>query len=191
MGITQKEYFENIYELIFTPFDFFKREDIVISVRQSAITVAWVSLFSIIGQAIADKSFSLFFGASLIFQVGFIIIAWLLTGLFFEYIAKIYAKETGVPKILFYTSFAMIPYIFFAPLNVLKQSGEIGFTIGALLQMFIYCWIIFLYALAIKKTYDISIARAFMLIILPFIGTLFAIGWAIGFCVKLGYINSI
>ena len=193
MGITHKEYFENIYELIFTPFEFFKRDDIVISVRQAAATIAWVSLFTIIGKAIADKSIynNFFFWSNLLFFVGFIILAWLITGLFFEYIAKIFGREAGLHKILFYTSFAAVPYIFFAPLDILKESGEVGYAIGVLSQMFLYFWIITLYAFALKKTYNISIARAFMMIILPFIGTIFSIGWAIGFYLKLGYINSI
>ncbi len=193
MGITHKEYFENIYEVIFNPLEFFKRNDLTVSIRQAAGTVIWVSIFTVLAQAIADKSIfnNIFLGFTLILKIGLILIAWTLTGLFFEYIAKIFSRECGLNTVLFNTSFAMVPYIFFAPLDVLKQSGDTGYTIGAILQMLIYFWIIVLYANAIKKSYDISIARAFMIILLPFIGTFFAISWAIGFCMKMGYINSI
>lgn len=193
MGITHKEYFENIYEILFSPFDFFKRDNLTISIRQAAGTVLWVSLFTIIGQAIADKSIfnNMFFVLMLVFKLSCVLIAWTLTGIFLEYIAKIFSRECGLNTVLFYTSFALVPYIFFAPLDVIKKAGDFGYTVGAIAQMFLYLWIIVLYAYAIKKSYNISIARSFMMILLPFIGTFFAISWAIGFFIKMGYINSI
>ena len=193
MGITHKEYFENIYDVIFNPIEFFERKDITVSIRQAVGTVIWVSIFNIIGNAIASGAImnDIYTVFLLISKIILILIAWTLTGLFLEYIAKIFSKECGLNNILFNTSFAMIPYIFFAPLNVLKQSGELGYTIGVIAEMFLYIWIIILYTHAIKKSYNISIARSFMLILLPFIGTFFAISWAIGFITKMIYINSI
>lgn len=193
MGITSKEYFENIYEVIFTPLDFFKRKDLTVSIRQAAGTIVWVSLFTILGKEIGSGEIfnNVYISFLLIFKIILILVAWALTGLFLEYIAKIFSRDCGLNNILFNTSFAMVPYIFFAPLDILKHSGDTGYTIGAIAEMFLYLWIIVLYALAIKKSYDISIARSFMMILLPFIGTFFAISWAIGFITKMVYINSI
>ena len=193
MGITHKEYFENIYDILFTPFEFFKRNDLTVSLRQAAGTVLWVSLFTIIGSAIASGEIfnNLFISFLIICKIFIILVAWTFTGLFLEYIAKIFSRECGLNTVLFYTSFAMVPYIFFAPLDVLKKSGDAGYTIGTIAEMFLYFWIIILYVNAIKKSYNISIARSFMMILLPFIGTFFAISWAIGFFTKMVYINSI
>lgn len=193
MGITYKEYFENIYEVLFNPLDFFKRDDLTVSIRQAAGTVIWVSLFTIIGGTLSNGTIfnNIFATFYITGKIILILTAWALTGLFLEYIAKIFSKDCGLNKVLFFTSFAMVPYIFFAPLDVLKKSGDTGYTIGAIAEMFLYLWIIVLYANAIKKSYDISIARSFMMILLPFIGTFFAISWAIGFITKMVYINSI
>lgn len=192
MGITVKDYFENIYNSLFSPFEFFDNDNTVVSIRQALGTVIGVSAFSLLGQGIANKSvFSVAYPFTFVFTILGIILLWFLTGLFLEYLSKIFTQENRLHKILFYTSYAMIPYIFFAPLDILKKSGTTGYSIGVIIGMLLYFWIIFLYVLAIKKSYNISIARAFMILLLPFISTFFALTWAISFFVKMGYINSI
>ena len=192
MGITAKEYFENIYNALFSPLEFYNDDNMVVSTRQALGTVICVSVISLIGQGIADKSiFGTFYPVLFVFTILGIILLWFLTGLFLEYIAKIFTDESRLNKILFNTSFSMLPYIFFAPLDILKKSGDSGYSIGVICEMLLYFWIIFLDVLAIKKTYNISIARAFMMMSLPFISVFFALTWAISFFVKMGYINSI
>ncbi|MBR6163028.1 hypothetical protein IKQ26_03935 [bacterium] len=192
MGITIKEYLENVFNLIFSPIKFFNGEEITVSTRQALGTVVLVSAFTVFGNGIADKSvFEPFFPFTFFFIIIGIAILWFLTGLFIEFIAKIFSNENRLNKILFYTSFAMIPYIFFAPLDVLKKSGEMFYTVGVIAETLLYLWIIVLYAMAIKKAYQISIARAFMMLSLPFISVFFALTWAISFIAKMSYINSI
>ncbi|MCD7878537.1 MAG: YIP1 family protein, partial [Candidatus Gastranaerophilales bacterium] len=128
---------------------------------------------------------------SLIFQIIGTLIIWFLTSLFFEYIAKIFDKGGKLDKILFYTAFVPIPYIFFAPLNLIKNIGGLGYILASNIEFILYLWIIFLYALALRAVYKITLSRSFMLIFLPFIASFFALYWLICFFSKIWYIFSI
>lgn len=192
MGITLDKYFENIYCVIFSPKAFFEREDLTISTRLAATTVMLVAVLSKISVSIFDGSITNpFFNLILICNIAYALFLWFITALFFEYTAKIFGKDGNLKKILFFTSFAPVPYIFFAPLNLLKSVGTSGYFLGSYSEFFLYLWIIFLYVLALKSVYKITLARSFMLIFLPFIAGFFAINWMIGFFSKIWYIFSI
>ena len=192
MGITTNDFFENIYSVIFSPKAFFEREEMKISVRLGFATVIFVSLIYNITKSVFDASIiNKAFIFLLIWKIALAVIAWFLTALLFEFIAKIFDKDGNMNKLLFLTAFAPVPYIFFAPLNLLKHSGTFLYTVASLLELFLYIWIIYLYTLALKSTYNISNARAFMLILMPFISAFFALFWLVCFFVKLCYIFSI
>ncbi len=192
MGITLDKYFENIHSVIFSPKAFFEREDETISVRLGITTIVLITVISKVTVSIFDSTITdHFFILSLLWSVVCAIFLWFITALFFEYIAKIFDKDGNLTKTLYYTSFAPIPYIFFAPLSLIKDVGTLGYFLGTYSQFFLAIWIIFLYALAISSSYKISIARSFMLIFLPFIGSFFASAWTIGFFSKLWYIFSL
>ncbi len=193
MGITTDEFFENIYSVIFSPKAFFEKKDRTISIRLAAATVAFIAVInkliaSVFGTSTTNIFLLIFF---LILQVAAMLVLWFLTALFFEYTAKIFDKSGNFHKVLFYTSFAPIPYIFFAPLNLLKQFSNSGYFIGSIAELILYFWIIFLYALSIRAAYDISISRSFMLIFLPFVSSFFAIYWLVCFFIKIEAIFSI
>ncbi len=192
MGITLDKYFENIYSVIFSPKAFFEREDETCSIRLAVTTIILITAITKITTSIFDGSITnQFFILSLIWTIICGIFFWFITALFFEYTAKIFSKEGNLSKVLYYTSFAPIPYIFFAPLSLIKEIGTFGYFIGTYTQFFLALWIIFLYALAISNSYKISIARSFMLIFLPFLASIFASYWTIGLFSKLWYIFSL
>lgn len=192
MGITIDKYFENIYSVIFSPKAFFEREDLTISTRLATGTIILITTIVKLTNGVFDGSIlepTFIFG--LFFTILGSLFLWFFTSLFFEYVAKIFSRKGGLTKILFYSSFAPIPYIFFAPLNLVKEVGAIGYFIGAYAEFFLYLWIIFLYVLAVKAVYKISLSRSFMLILLPFFASFFALYWLIGFFQKVWYIFSI
>ena len=192
MGITTNDFFENIYSVIFSPKAFFEREDMQISTRLAICTVVFVATISKITIGIFNGDIRNFlFIISLLGTVLSTIIIWFLTALFFEYIAKIFDRGGRIEKLLFLTAFVPIPYIFFAPLNLLKQTGDIGYLLSVNIELLLYLWIICLYAFSLKATYNLTLSRAFMLIFLPFISSFFAINWLIGFIQKIWYIFSI
>ena len=192
MGITTDNFFENIYSVIFSPKAFFEREDLTVSVRLALATLILIAVISKIASGIFDGSiYNIMFIFSIIWSIISTIFLWFITALFFEYVAKIFDKGGNLQRILFYTAFAPIPYIFFAPLNLLKNFTSFGYLLAANIEFLLYLWIIFLYVLAIRAVYKISLSRSFMLIFLPFIASFFAIYWIICFCTKLWYIFSI
>ncbi len=191
MGITTNDFFENIYSVIFSPKAFFEREDLTISVRLALFTVIFIALITQISYGIFDKSITNFlFVFGLIAHTILTIIIWFLTALFFEYIAKIFDRGNQLSKLLFLTAFAPIPYIFFPPLNLLKNMSRTGYILGSLIEFILYLWIIILYAYSLRAVYKITLSRSFMLIFLPFIASFFAMHWTISFIAKMMYIFS-
>ncbi len=192
MGITANNFFENIYSVIFSPKAFFEREDIKISTRLSVGTIIFIAAVNKFASAVSDGSiYNFFFIFSFLWAIIVTTAIWFLTALFFEYTAKIFDRGGNLKQLLFFTAFAPIPYIFFAPLNLVKKLGETGYITASLIEVFLYLWIIGLYALSLRAVYKISISRAFMLIFLPFIASFFAFYQAVGFFSKLWYIFSL
>ena len=192
MGITTNEFFENIYSVIFSPKAFYENKDIKISIRVALGTILFISILIKLTSSIFDGSIiTLTFWSSMFFHIIVTIFLWFFTALFFEYCAKIFYRENNLSKILFYTAFAPVPYIFYAPLNLVKQAGLLGYFLGSIIEFLLYFWIIFLYAYSLRAAYNISLSRSFMLIFLPFVSFFFAIYWAVCFFIKMGYIFSI
>lgn len=192
MGITADEFFENIYSVIFSPKAFFENKEVKISVRLAAGTILFIAVLSKLASSVFDGTILLLtFWSSLFVHIIATIVIWFLTALFFEYTAKIFSNDGHFKSILFYTSFAPIPYIFFAPLNLFKHFNTLGYIFGTLIELMLYFWIIILYAYSLRAAYNISISRSFMLIFLPFVSVFFAIYWLVCFFLKIGYIFSI
>ena len=190
MGITVNNFFENIYNVIFSPKEFFSSENITVSTRLAVCTVVFISVFTSIITTVfsGEISFILFF--TIPFAALITLLMWFLTGLFFEYTAKIFDKGGNLKQILFYTAFAGIPYIFFAPLELVKTIGQIGYFFAVSIEFLLYLWIIILYVFALRAVYKITLARSFMLMFLPFIAQIFAIYWIMSFNNKIWYIFS-
>ena len=192
MGITTNDFFENIYSVIFSPKAFFERENIQISTRLAVCTVIFIATISNLAMGVLYGEIrNIVFIFSIFGTIISTLIIWFLTALFFEYIAKIFDKGGQLEKLLFFTAFVPVPYILFAPLNLLKNSGDIGYILGVNLEFLLYLWIICLYAFSLRATYNLTLSRSFMLIFLPFIASFFAISWIIGFAQKMWYIFSI
>lgn len=192
MGITADEFFEKIYRVIFTPKEFFAQKDMTVSVRLALSVIIMIALINKVSFGIFDGSIMrISFLFSLLWSIILTVSIWFFTSLFFEYIAKIFNRDGNLEKLLFFSAFAPVPYIFFAPLNLIKHIGEIGYVIATLVEVLLYFWIIFLYALALRAVYNITISRAFMLIFIPFLSLFFAIYWLVCFISKIWYIFSI
>ena len=192
MGITAENFFEYIYQVIFSPKKFFENEEITCSTRLAVTNVVFITIMMKTASSIADSSIHNWsFIFSLIFSCIGALILWFLSALFFEFVAKIFNKREKLKELLFYTAFAPIPFLLFIPLNFLKGSGTIGYVLATNAQLLIYFWIIVLYALAIKSVYKLTYARSFMFIILPFIAIFFSLCWSICFFSKIWGIFSI
>lgn len=192
MGITTDDLFENIYNIIFSPEEFFKKSEIKTSVRLAGFIVFFVAFIAKFTQDVfkgnTDGAFYLF--KPVLFGL-LALLTWCLTALFFEYVAKIFDRDGKFRNILYFTAFAAVPYIFFPPLDILKSSCDFGFFIGSVLQFIVYARIIYLYAFSIKTAYEITFSKAFMLLFVPFVSLFFFIYWSICIFNKMGYILSL
>ena len=174
MGITTENFFDNIYQVIFEPKQFFEKEEKTLSIRLSLCTIVFISIFTQVAKSILDRSIlEWHFIFSLLGSIIGAILIWFLSALFFEYIAKIFEKDGKLNELLSLFAYAQVPIIFFAPLNIIKNIGDFGYILATNLQVILYFWIIILYALSLRATYNLTYSRAFMLIFLPFICTPF------------------
>ncbi len=192
MGITTEDFFQNVYNVMFSPKNFFESENTNSSIRLAVCVIAAMTAINKFAFAVAGNSVNGWtFLFSLIWGVIFSVLMWFIIALFFEYMAKIFDRGGHLAKLLYLSAFATIPTLFFAPLNLLKQMGELGYVLSVILGCLLYFWIVILYAYAVKNTYQITLARAFMLIFLPLISSILAIYQIVGFYHKMWYIFSI
>ena len=192
MGITIENFFENIYQVIFTPKAFFENKERNISIRLALSTIIFIAIFTKTAMAILKSELTnWFFIFSLLGSIIGAILIWFLSALFFEYIAKIFEKDGKMNELLSSFAYAQVPFIFFAPLNIIKNLGDFGYILSTNIEVLLYFWIIILYAFSLKNTYNLTYSRSFMLIFLPFISAGFALYWLICFFNKMWYIFSI
>ena len=192
MGITTEEFFQNIYNVMFSPKDFFENENLAISTRLAIFVVIVISAIKKTGYSISDNSINgLMFFAALVKSIICSILIWLIIAVLFEYVAAIFNKDGNLRKLLFLTAFASMPVIFFAPLSIIKQMGQYGYYLSIILGCLLYFWIFILYAKSIKNTYNITLARAFMFIFIPIISLVPVVYQIVGFSHNMWYIFSI
>ncbi|MDD3237011.1 MAG: Yip1 family protein [Candidatus Gastranaerophilales bacterium] len=189
-----EEYFKNIYCVLCEPNKAFEElNKINMSSSQAAFTIIWVNIFLYSLKYIWSQHILVAFMyiVTLFFYLISVLIGWLMLGVFFEYIAKIFDKSGNLKKLLYLSSYAVLPWIFLAPLELLKRSSDIGYFLGVILELIIYFWTMFLYAKSLEITYNLKFTRAVMLIFLPTVVMLYSIFWTIGFITKLGYIFTV
>lgn len=193
MGVTVEQYFKNVYGALFEPNKTFSQLKESPCSSRAVITIVWVNilLYSLKYAFTANFLNGVMFVFGLIAYIVSVLFGWLMLGVFFEYIAKIFDKSGQLKKLLYLTSYAILPWIFIAPLELLKNSSAMGYFFGVLLEIIIYFWTIFLYCKSLQIAYNLKVSRAIMLIFLPFVAMVFAFFWTIGFITKLGYIFTV
>lgn len=188
-----EKYFKDIYQVLFDPDNAFNRLKALPCSSQAAFTIIWVNIISYSLRYIFTSNFlniiTYFF--TLIFYLLGVLFSWLIAGIFFEYIAKVFDKSGKLKILLYLSSFAVIPWILIPPLELMKNTGDIGYFFSVILELLVYFWTIFLYTKALQYTYDLKFSRSIMLIFLPFAGMFFAFFWTIGFFTKISYIFTV
>lgn len=186
-------YFKNIYRFLFEPNEIFEELKDSPNIAQALCTLIWVNifLFSLKYVFTGNMLNIILYFFTLLFYLTGVLISWYILGLFFEYIAKIFDQSGKLKILLYLSSFSVIPWILLAPLELLKNVGDIGYFFGVIFELIIYLWTIFLYCKSLQTAYNLKFSRSLMLIFLPFLGMFFAFCWTIGFFTKLGYIFTV
>jgi len=186
-----QKYIENIYKILFEYNLDDVRENTTVLIAVG--TIFWTSLFLFIAKFNfhGGNGTTLLFVSSLFGYLFSIYFFWLISALFFEFIAKIFDKSGNIRNLLMLSSYCLLPYIFMAPLELMKKFSETGYFLGTKLELLLFFWVIFLYAAALEKTYKISKTSSFLLVLLPSVAFGFGFIWLIGSIFNLSYIYTV
>lgn len=185
---------DNIYDVLTSPREFFaklKDENNVPKLSLAIWTLCIVNaVFFTLKYNFSQSSFLGFLPPLVMSCIGGVILLYL-AGAFFEFIAKIFNKSGKMKVIMCAFAYAAFPLVLFAPVQLLKPIGQIGYFLGVVLEIILYFWSIYLMAKAIEITYELSFSRAVMIIFLPVICSFVSVFWLIEFFSKIIYIFKI
>jgi hypothetical protein len=178
-----KSFFENFYGTLFCPsktFDEMAETPVFI---QGLLTIIIISALKpmtdysiqINSQEIAWLALKIFFSA-----FGAISL-WLLVAVLIQIAAKFFDRESKIKNILTLTAFSLLPQIFIAPIELLKNGGSGGYLLGVLLGIAVQIWTIYLLFLAVTKVYNVTTAKALALSTIPLLGSILFFNWTINF----------
>ena len=186
--------FENIYYLILKPDLALEMISNNLSISYSLLLVLFVSIFShtlnfSFNCSILNNTFIFF--CSLIFSIFITFFLWIMECSTFALMSKIFTNNSKFLKLLCLSSYSFLPFILISPVDLLKELGAIGYFFSVIFQLFIYLWVIFLFLKTIQFTYKISLSRALILFIIPFICLFFVSLQVIDFIFKVSYIFTV
>lgn len=155
-------YLNNIYRFLFETDSVFDELKDAPRISQGLFTLIWVNIFLytlkyVFTGGILNAVWYLF---TLINFLFFVVFSWFMLGLFFEYIAKIFDRSGHLKRLLFLSSFSVVPWILLAPLELLKKAGDLGYFFGVLFELIVYFWTIFLYCKSLQYTYNLRFSRS-------------------------------
>ncbi len=116
---------------------------------------------------------------------------WLIMGSVISTLAYAYTGQSRFKTFLVLSALSCLPWVLMGPLALLKVGfGELGSMLGFAGGLGIWLWSVFLFALSIGVTYELPLERVFIVLVMPFVFTLIALGWIFGFFINLGNILS-
>jgi hypothetical protein len=119
----------------------------------------------------------LWFGLKVFGSIFFGILSWLFFAFFIDAVANIFCQSGKIKTFLTLFAFALVPWMFMAPIELLKTGGVIEGIMGVFLGFFVWLWVIILTIKAIIKSYQLSFGRTLVLITIPFMGSFLALYW--------------
>lgn len=184
------KFLENFYGALFCPDKTFSNIKEETPIGQALGLVVIISILSIL---ITSSSYFratgiLGMGYQVIFAAIAGIISWLFFAFFLELIATVFGQNGKMKPLLSLTAFALIPWIFLAPIELLKNTGDYGNLAAILFGLTVWLWVTILEMVAVMKTYELTFGRAFLMLIIPFLGGFLSFHWFVGFFSTLGNI---
>ncbi len=176
-------FLDNFYGILFNPRETFDRLKESPSLMQGVLIIVAISALG------AILKFELFSGIESLFFLGFSIfaaviggvISWFFFAAFLDILASIFKWPGRMKIFLTLSAFALVPWLFLAPLELLKNGGVIGAMFGIILGLLVWLWVVILIFTAVHKAYDLSFGRTLSILIIPFFGGIIAFHWFIGF----------
>lgn len=173
------DFLENIYGILFTPDEALDKLKEQKPMSQAIVIVIVVSLLDLL---LKFDTHSINANLIRIFPEIFIgLVSWLIFVLFIELVVSIFKHEGQYKTLLVLTGYALIPWLFLAPIEILKSATLIGNFFAIIFGLIVWVWVITLMFKAVSKTYDISLNRVMLILLIPFIATVINFSWLYGF----------
>ena len=116
---------------------------------------------------------------------------WIFFSFFVDIMARMFNINGKYSKILTLMAYSFMPWIFLAPLKLLKNFFFISDIIATVMVLGIWMWTIALQMLAISETYEIPRKNAIIILFIPFIGTILYFIWVADFFMKLFQLSGL
>ena len=178
---------EIFYNILFHPVKTFREFPCEKPYKLPLLLVFLSSIFLLL---LSEDSFGFMTLLSFMFKAINLVIYWLFFAFFVDLMARMFNIQGNYAKLLTLTAFSFVPWIFLAPLKLLKNAGYHSSDVAVTLILCVWIWTIALQVLAISETYNIPRKNAIMIILIPFLGCILYFIWAVDFFVKLFQISG-
>jgi len=181
------DFLDNIYGILFSPKETFDKLIQNPPIFQGFIIVLLVSIISpLVNFEFCESIKCIFLLGFKIFSSAFIgVVSWLFFASFIEIVASVFKQPGRIKEFLTLSAFALFPWVFIAPVELVKSAGILGNVFGILFGFVIWLWVTVLTFIAVMKTYSLSFGRTVILLTLPFFAGFLAFNWIVGFFVTL------
>lgn len=180
--------FEKFYEILFSPSEAFKYFPCEKPYKAPLLIVVLAACFLLL---LSEHNFGLMTIAVLIFKIIGLVVYWLFFAFFVDLMARMFNSTGNYAKLLTLTAFSFIPWIFLAPLKLLKGLNAFTSEVAIFLIIGVWGWTIALQMLAVSETYNIPRKNAIIILLLPFVGCTLYFIWMVDFFVKLFQIYNL
>lgn len=179
---------EIFYGILFTPSETFKNFSYEKPYKLPVLLVMLAAVFLLL---LGNDNFTLMTIFVWIAKTIGLITYWLFFAFFVDLMARMFNLSGNFAKLLTLTSLAFVPWIFLAPLKLLKNAHPALSEIAIVLLLGVWLWTVILQILAISETYDIPRKNAIIILLLPFFGWILYSIWMVDFFVKLFQFSSL
>jgi len=175
------DFMQLIYGVLFCPTKTFRAFEEASGLKLPILVICIVSLFIYAW----EKTYLGFNFFDLFLTMCTLLFSWLLFAFFVDLLAKIFRCESFYKKLLSATAYSFLPWIFLAPINLLKNSCDIFQGLGEILLLVVWIWTIALQVIAISEIYKIKKTYSILIFLLPFLGFIIYIAWVVDFFRKI------
>lgn len=180
-----------VYQTLFHPVSQFKRIAIGPVSRDRLLLLSALVVLSVSAMGITYATGATSFGwllmRGVMSAVGGIIL-WLITGSIIATAAYVFGLRGRPVTLLILTGLAMLPWIFLPVFGLFKLSGALVpplSAVGILGALSLWIWSGFLFWMAVRYTYNLSLERLFLAIGLPLLMSFLLFLWVGQFFAKL------
>lgn len=188
--INMKDFFNNFYNVLFSPNEAFVNLKNSGDIFDSVFVVILTAIFMYLQQNnfAYDEVLIVF---NCLWAIVCALFFWFIFCWFADSVAGIFSHGGKLKTLMRLVAYSGLPWLLFAPLNLLKEVGGLGYFVAVCLQTVIAFYVLYLYIKSVKEVYDLSFLKAFAFFSIPLFGSFFALLWTIGFFSKMIYIFSV